>query len=74
MGQLLKFFLSGCLALAVASFVPDSELLPAAARRAQFIMLLAAALWVTEAVPAFAVGILVMVMVGHSHRLVGWLN
>jgi sodium-dependent dicarboxylate transporter 2/3/5 len=46
--------------LAVALLVPESAGLSPAARRALFILVLAATLWVTEAVPAFAVGILVI--------------
>ena len=62
MERVLKFLLSVGIALGIAFFVPESDLLPPAARRALFILILAGALWVTEAMPAFAVGILVIAL------------
>jgi sodium-dependent dicarboxylate transporter 2/3/5 len=58
--RIVAFGLCGAVSLAVALLVPESADLNPAARRALFILLLAATLWVTEAVPAFAVGILVI--------------
>lgn len=40
----------------------DSQGLSAAGQRALFILLMAASLWVTDAIPAFAVGILIIAM------------
>lgn len=52
-----------CVALAaIVAFVPGWDDLPDAARSALFILVLAAGLWITEAIPAFAVGILVMAL------------
>ncbi len=51
------FVLCGAGAFVAARLVPESPDLPEAARRALFILLFASALWVTEAIPAFAVGI-----------------
>ena len=56
--RLLLFLACAVAALALAA-LPGPELEPAA-RRALFILVLAASLWVTEAIPAFAVGILVI--------------
>ncbi len=52
----------GCVAAALtAALLPAiSGALDPPARRALFILVLAAALWMTEAIPAFAVGILVI--------------
>lgn len=50
-----------CLAVAVlGAFGPEYAGLESAGRWALFILLLAAGLWVTEAIPAFAVGLLVI--------------
>ena len=49
-------------AAAVAAFVPQHAGLDPAGRRALFILVLAAGLWVTEAMPAFAVGLLVIAL------------
>jgi solute carrier family 13 (sodium-dependent dicarboxylate transporter), member 2/3/5 len=50
-----------CLAVAAAlAFLPDWAGLDPAARRCLFILLLAAGLWATEAIPAFAVALLVI--------------
>jgi len=59
-GKLVLFVV--CLALAYlgASLIPESAGLEPAARRALFILLFAAGLWVSDAVPAFAVGILII--------------
>ena len=59
-GKLILFLI--CLAGAWfgASWVPESAGLEPAARRALFILLFAASLWVSDAVPAFAVGILII--------------
>ena len=62
MSKFVNFLVCVGLALAVAFFVPESELFPPAARRALFILIFVGGLWVTEAVPAFAVGILVIAM------------
>jgi sodium-dependent dicarboxylate transporter 2/3/5 len=56
----LIFIGCGLVSLAVAGLLPDSPDLTPAARRALFILLFAATLWVTEAIPAYAVGILVI--------------
>jgi len=61
-GRPLAFVLCVITAIAVeAWFRPDLSLPPAAAR-ALFILVLAVLLWVTEVVPAFAVGILVIAL------------
>lgn len=50
-----------CVAVAaLLAFVPEHAGLSAAGRWAMFIVVLAAGLWVTEAIPAFAVGLLVI--------------
>ncbi|QDU80400.1 Sodium-dependent dicarboxylate transporter SdcS [Polystyrenella longa] len=51
-----------CLLLSttIAYIVPDSTDLEPAARRALFILLFAGSLWVSDAIPAFAVGILII--------------
>ncbi|MAT14366.1 MAG: hypothetical protein CMJ46_03755 [Planctomyces sp.] len=51
-----------CLAISstIAWLVPESTGLEPAARRALFILLFAASLWISDAVPAFAVGILII--------------
>ncbi len=52
-----------CLALAWAvAFLPVHEGLGVAGTRALFVLLLAAGLWVSEALPAFAVGLLVIAL------------
>ena len=58
-GALLR--VSGCLLVAAAvAFLPEWTGLDAAGRRCLFILVLAAGLWATEAIPAFAVGFLVI--------------
>jgi sodium-dependent dicarboxylate transporter 2/3/5 len=59
--QLVAFLACVGVAAAVA-FLPDYSGLSPAGVRCFFILLLAAGLWVTEAVPAFAVGILVIAL------------
>jgi solute carrier family 13 (sodium-dependent dicarboxylate transporter), member 2/3/5 len=52
-----------CLSIALAiSFVPEYEGLSAAGHKALFILILAAGLWITEAIPAFSVAILVIAL------------
>lgn len=46
----------------VAWLLPESEGLTPSARRSLFILLLAAGLWLSEAIPAFAVGLLVIAL------------
>jgi solute carrier family 13 (sodium-dependent dicarboxylate transporter), member 2/3/5 len=58
-GALLRVL--GCLAAAAAiAVLPEWPGLDPAARRCLFILVLAAGLWATEAIPAFAVGLLVI--------------
>ena len=67
MGALLRVV--GCLlAAALIAFLPDWPGLDPAARRCLFILVLAAGLWATEAIPAFAVAFLV---IGLSILLLG---
>jgi solute carrier family 13 (sodium-dependent dicarboxylate transporter), member 2/3/5 len=67
MGALLRVL--GCLlAAALIAFLPDWPGLDPAARRCLFILVLAAGLWATEAIPAFAVAFLV---IGLSILLLG---
>lgn len=66
-GALLR--LLGCLALGAAvAFLPEWPGLDPAARRCLFILIFAAGLWATEAIPAFAVALLV---IGLSILLLG---
>ncbi|NGX16556.1 DASS family sodium-coupled anion symporter [Wenzhouxiangella sp. XN24] len=66
-GALLRF--CGCLLLAAAvAFLPEWQGLEPAARRCLFVLLLAAGLWATEAIPGFAVAFLV---IGLSILLLG---
>jgi solute carrier family 13 (sodium-dependent dicarboxylate transporter), member 2/3/5 len=66
-GALLRVL--GCLLVAgVTAFLPDWQGLDPAARRCLFILVLAAGLWATEAIPAFAVALLV---IGLSILLLG---
>ena len=66
-GALLR--VSGCLLVAaVVAFLPEWVGLDAAGRRCLFILVLAAGLWATEAIPAFAVAFLV---IGLSILLLG---
>jgi solute carrier family 13 (sodium-dependent dicarboxylate transporter), member 2/3/5 len=59
MGALLRVL--ACLAVATAiAFLPAWPGLDPAARRCLFILILAAGLWATEAIPAFAVSLLVI--------------
>lgn len=61
--------MSACLsAAALIAFVPDWAGLEPAARRCLFILVLAAGLWASEAIPAFAVSLLV---IGLSILLLG---
>lgn len=46
----------------IAYAIPESAGLEPAARRSLFILLLAAGLWLSEAIPAFAVGILIIAL------------
>ena len=48
--------------MVVAGLVPDTEAFHPATRRALFILVLAAGLWMTEAMPAYSVGILVIAL------------
>jgi solute carrier family 13 (sodium-dependent dicarboxylate transporter), member 2/3/5 len=58
-GALLRVL--GCLLVAGATaFLPEWQGLDPAARRCLFILVLAAGLWATEAIPAFAVALLVI--------------
>jgi len=67
MGALLRVL--GCLlAAGLIAFLPDWPGLDPAARRCLFILVLAAGLWATEAIPAFAVAFLV---IGLSILLLG---
>jgi solute carrier family 13 (sodium-dependent dicarboxylate transporter), member 2/3/5 len=66
-GALLR--VAACLAVAAAlAFLPEWPGLDPAARRCLFILVLAAGLWATEAIPAFAVALLV---IGLSILLLG---
>ena len=58
--QPLGWMLACLAAAAIGAFVPELPGLQPAGRWALFILLLAAGLWVTEAIPAFAVGLLVI--------------
>jgi len=58
--RLLIFTTCACVCIAIVLFLPAVAELAPAPRRALFILLFAASLWVTEAIPAFAVGILVI--------------
>jgi sodium-dependent dicarboxylate transporter 2/3/5 len=58
--KLALFVLCLIAATGGAILVPDSTGLAPAARRALFILLFAGTLWLTDAVPAFAVGILII--------------
>jgi solute carrier family 13 (sodium-dependent dicarboxylate transporter), member 2/3/5 len=67
MGALLRVL--ACLAVAAAlAFLPEWPGLDPAARRCLFILVLAGGLWATEAIPAFAVALLV---IGLSILLLG---
>lgn len=66
-GALLRVLASLAVAAALA-FLPEWNGLDAAARRCLFILLLAAGLWASEAIPAFAVSLLV---IGLSILLLG---
>lgn len=55
----LLTYSAACLAVALAlAFLPQYEGLSAAGHRAMFILVLCAGLWITEAMPAFAVSLL----------------
>jgi sodium-dependent dicarboxylate transporter 2/3/5 len=58
--RILIFIACGLVSLAVVLLLRRSPDLTPAARRALFILVFAGALWVTEAIPAYAVGILVI--------------
>lgn len=60
--RLLICLLITLLAAAVAWSIPESAGLEPAARRSLFILLLAAGLWLSETIPAFAVGILIIAL------------
>lgn len=57
----LKFFASLALA-AVAAFIPEYANLAHEARLTLFVLLFAAGLWISEAIPAFAVSLLVIAL------------
>ena len=61
-GRALAFVFCLITAIAVAAWFRPDLSLPPAALRALFILVLAVLLWVTEVVPAFAVGILVIAL------------
>lgn len=60
--RLLLCLLIALGAAAIAWAIPESTGLEPAARRSLFILLLAAGLWLAEAIPAFAVGILIIAL------------
>ncbi|MGI9291180.1 MAG: SLC13 family permease [Gammaproteobacteria bacterium] len=60
MSNAIKSLLALGIAATVAMLVPESELLDPAARRAVFILVFAALLWMTDAMPAYSVGILII--------------
>lgn len=62
MGNSLKTLIALTIAAVTAVLVPESELLDPAARRALFILIFAALLWMSDAMPAFSVGILVIAL------------
>ena len=61
-GRPLAFLLCLIAAISIAAWFRPDLTLPPAALRALFILALAVLLWVTEVVPAFAVGILVIAL------------
>ncbi len=58
----LMLFLASLLAAALAAWLPDYVGLGDPGRHALFILTFAAALWMTEAIPAFAVSLVVMAL------------
>jgi sodium-dependent dicarboxylate transporter 2/3/5 len=62
MSNLVKTLIALIIAFAVSVLVPESELLNPAARRGLFILLFAAFLWMSDAMPAYSVGILVIAL------------
>ncbi len=58
--RLMIFILCALLASVTTWLIPADELLSDAARRALFILLFATGLWLTEAIPAYAVGLLII--------------
>jgi sodium-dependent dicarboxylate transporter 2/3/5 len=62
MSNSIKTLIALSIAATVSILVPESELLDPAARRAMFILLFAALLWMTDAMPAYSVGILVIAL------------
>lgn len=60
--RLIAFLSCLAIALGCVVFVPAFDELEPAARRALFILLFAALLWITEAIQAFAVGLLVIAL------------
>ena len=62
LGRPLTFVLCLIAAIAVAAWFRPDLTLPEPALRALFILVLAVLLWVTEVIPAFAVGILVIAL------------
>jgi sodium-dependent dicarboxylate transporter 2/3/5 len=62
MSNLVKTLIALIIAVAVSVLVPESELLNPAARRGLFILLFAAFLWMSDAMPAYSVGILVIAL------------
>jgi len=61
-GRVVRFAASLAGSLALSLLIGNDPELAPAARRALFILIFAASLWITEAIPAFAVGILVMAL------------
>jgi sodium-dependent dicarboxylate transporter 2/3/5 len=62
MGNSVKSLIALGIAATIAALAPESELLDPAARRALFILLFAAFLWMSDAMPAYSVGILVIAL------------
>lgn len=62
MSNSVKSLIAFGIAAAVSLWVPESELFDPAARRALFILLFAAFLWMSDAMPAFSVGILIIAL------------
>ena len=58
---LLKIFICAVVALAVG-IIPEYAGLTPAGHRALFILILAAGLWISEAIPAFSVGLLIIAL------------
>jgi sodium-dependent dicarboxylate transporter 2/3/5 len=58
--RLMIFVICALLASTITWLVPADEMLSEAARRALFILLFASGLWLTEAIPAYAVGLLII--------------